>query len=93
MATINEALVALKIVKERLSELRKLRSEVAVRERFYSSSEHLKEPVYDVRKVDEKIVEIELWVLEAEQEIKRVNARTEVAVKTEEIKALLAPLA
>lgn len=79
--TINAALVHLKILKQRHSELVALRDGNANKERrFYGSTEKevVKEPTYDVRKLDLRIVNLTREQRKLELAIKNQNALTEV---------------
>ena len=74
--TINEALVLQKAVRERLNELKSLRSTVANKESFLFAREEKKvvEPQYDVKLVDRKMTELQLFLLKSDTAIKRSNA-------------------
>ena len=74
--TINEALVLQKAIRERLNELKTLRQSVANRESFLYSREEKKvvEPQYDVKAVDRKMTELQLFLLKSDTAIKRSNA-------------------
>jgi hypothetical protein len=89
--TINEALIMMKTAKERLASLRHLRNQVSVKETFFSAKEKMVEPIYDVRAVDEKIVQLENFVYMTEAAIKASNAKTTIHV-THEMGELLSPL-
>ena len=81
----------MKMIRERLSELRQLRSQVAVKETFYSATQSTKEPMYDVCEVDVKITQLENFLYLADSAIKEANAKTEVDL-TVDINSLLEPL-
>ena len=89
--TINEALIMIKSIRERLGSLRQLRNHVAVKETYFGTKEKLVEPTYDVRKVDLKIVQLENFLYEADAAIKASNARTMVELRYE-LGDLLSPL-
>lgn len=78
--TINQALVYQKIVRERVNELKGLRSEVSKRESYlYARDEkRVVEPQYDVKAVDKKITELETFLLKTDMAIKQSNAVTEI---------------
>lgn len=88
---INQLLVLMKIVRERLGELRQLRSQVATKETFYGQTEKDVEPLYDVIKVDRKITELENFLYLADSAVKDSNAKTEIKLDIK-IDILLAPL-
>jgi len=78
--TINEALVLQKAVRERLNELRTLRNTVANRESFLYAREEKKvvEPQYDVKAVDRKMTELQLFLLKSDTAIKKSNAQATI---------------
>lgn len=92
--TVNEALAQIRIVRERLNELKGLRQNVSVRTRRYmSSQETIEEPTYSVKKVDKKIAELENFLFQADVAIKQSNAITQVSLPGSwTIDSLLAPL-
>lgn len=73
--TVNELLVVVKIVRERLNDLKLLRTEVANEKRFYGDAERVVEHKYEVVKVDKKITELQNFLMKAD----RAVAVTEVA--------------
>lgn len=79
--TINEALVHLKLMKQRHGELVSLRNENANKERRYfdGGKEVVKEPVYNVKDVDRKVVALTKEMRSLELAIKNTNAVTQVA--------------
>lgn len=89
--TINELLVLSKIVRERVNNLKALSEKVSKREVFYSTSEKVVEPTYDVKLVDKKIVELQRFLLDADTAIKKSNAVTEVEIEYS-VDKLLEPL-
>ena len=77
--TINEALSLVKVVKERLAELKNLRDRVAVKETtLFDQREKTVEPQYDVKEVDKKIAELETFLFKADSKIKQANATTQI---------------
>jgi len=89
--TINELLVCMKIVRERLSDLKGLRSQVATTERYYGQVEKSVEPQYDLKKVDRKITELQNFLYLADATIKQSNATT-IADINMDMDELLSPL-
>ena len=91
--TVNEVLVLIRAVRDRVSGLEKLRSQVAVKERWYSAAEVNKqnEPQYDVKDVDAKIAKLQTWLFRADSAVKQANATTQVSVEAN-VEDLLAPL-
>jgi Zn-dependent peptidase ImmA (M78 family) len=90
--TVNELLVTEKIVRERLKDLKELRTEVASLKKYYGvEKESVKEPQYDVKKVDQKITELQNFLMIADQKIKKSNAVTKVEIEID-INKLLSPL-
>lgn len=80
MITISKLLSLQKIIKGRLNELKQLRSESSTIEKTYFGKDDLKEkiPQYDVKKIDEKIVQLERFLLDSDFAVKDSNATTKV---------------
>lgn len=93
MLTINELLVLMKVVRERLCELRSLKNQVAMKTRYIdiNSKERIEEPQYDIKVVDRKVVQLENWLFKADSAIKQSNAVTKIDIVAD-IDDLLAPL-
>ena len=91
MKTINEVFVAMKVVRERITDLKALRGQIAVKETFFGAKEKTNEPLYDVKKVDKKIVELQNWLNVTDAKIKMSNAITQVDVELN-MDDLLSPL-
>ena len=89
--TINELLVVTKIVRERLKDLKELRTEVANVKRVYGEKESVKEPQYDVKKVDQKITSLQNFLMVADQKVKQSNAVTQIDYQPN-VDNLLSPL-
>jgi len=89
--TVNELLVVTKIVRERLKDLKELRTEVSNLKRYYGDKESVKEPQYDVKKVDKKITELQNFLMLADQKVKQSNAVTQIDYIPDVIN-LLSPL-
>lgn len=93
--TINELMALMKTVRERVSSLKSLRQQVAVKERrMWKTSgelESVDEPQYDVKAVDKKIMELENFLFKADAKIKTANARTTVDLEID-VDQLLQPL-
>jgi len=91
--TINTLLVLIKTIRERVNGLKSLRSQVSVKESYLYGKEEKKviEPQYDVKKVDQKISELETWIFKADSSIKQANAVTEVKIDAD-VDKLLKPL-
>lgn len=91
--TVNEVLILMKAIRARLNELQSLRSQVSTRDtHFYGDqSKNIKEPQYDVKLVDKKIVELANFLLLADSAIKNSNAVTHVSIDIN-IDSLLKPL-
>jgi len=88
--TINELLSLMKIVRERLQDLKGLRSQISTKE-FYMSAEKIVEPQYEVKAVDKKITELQNFLFDADSMIKQSNAVTNIDCGFD-IGMLLAPL-
>lgn len=91
--TINELLVLMRRVKERVKQLETLRAQNTTTERWMRSTDidRVIEPKYDVRVIDKKIMELENFLFKADAAIKQANAVTRVDVKVD-VDALLSPL-
>lgn len=91
--TINELLVLQKAVRERKNELSSLRSQVSTKERYFSLNNENKvtEPQYDVKAVDKKITELEIFLFKADAAVKQANATVQVNIEAD-VDVLLAPL-
>jgi len=89
--TVNEVLIIMKAVRERISDLKNLRSEVSKKERFFGSSEKTIEPQYPVADVDRRIVVLQNWLYGADAKIKESNARTMIDFDVD-LNELLKPL-
>ena len=99
MITVNAAMCLQKTIKERLAELRNLRSAVATEktttypwqdEGKASKIEEVKVK-YDIKLLDKKITELELFLYKVDAAIKHSNAVTEIDVAVD-VDKLLAPL-
>ena len=91
--TINELLSLVRVVRGRISELQKLRSEVSTSDRWIYGEAKEKEKTanYDVKLVDKKVAELEKFIYRADAAIKQANATTEVKIEAD-IDSLLEPL-
>ena len=95
--TINECMVLQRAVKGRLSDLRNIQTSVAAKTRSTSiygdTRQEQKDvtPQYDVKLVDIKITEIELFLMELDSAVKQKNAITTVDITVDK-KALFAPI-
>jgi len=89
--TINAAMIVSKALRGRLAELSVLRQECATSTRFYGETERVVTPLYDVKKVDKKCVEIENFLMAVDTLIKQSNAVTKITVEGD-AQTLLTPL-
>ena len=93
--TVNEAISLQKAVRGRVQELKTLRSEVAASKEtnWYGERDKTEkvEPQFDVKIVDAKIVEIELFLYKIDAAIKQSNAATQLNVEAN-LESLLASL-
>lgn len=93
--SINQILSLSKIIRERLNELRQLRSGLATKERtFYGEEEQKRkeiEPQYDMKAVDRKVVELENFLFLADSAVKTSNAITKLDLNVD-VNMLLEPL-
>ncbi len=94
--TVNEAMVLIKALRERIGDLKQIRLSVTVKSktrRIYGTetSEEDNEPQYDAKAVDKKITELQNFLFLADAKIKQSNARTEIDLDAD-VGNLLAPL-
>ena len=91
--TINKLLSMQKIIRERLNELKTLRSEVSTKERIFFGGDERKEkePNYNVIEVDKKIVQLERFLLDSDFVVKESNAKTKADINVN-IDDLLSPI-
>ncbi len=91
--TINQLLVLMKEVRNRLNDLRNLRTQVAVKTTSFYGDRETKEiePQYDVKILDKKITKLETWLFKADAAIKQANAITKVEVEVN-VDELLSPI-
>jgi len=75
---INEVLSLVKVVRERLGDLKAMRTQVAVKETYYREPEKVIEPQYDIKELDAKIVKLQNFLFEADSRVKAANAVTDV---------------
>ena len=81
----------MKAIRERISDLKNLRSEVSKKERFFGTAEKIVEPQYAVSEVDRRIVALQNWLYGADAKIKESNARTMIDFDVD-LNELLKPL-
>jgi len=79
--TINECLVLQKAIRGRLNSLRSLRDHCSIKETFFRDTKTIKEPLYEAKKLDKKIVELEAFLFRSEALIKKSNAITEIEIE------------
>ena len=89
--TVNELMVLMKSIRDRLAGLRAMRSQVSTTDRWLGDAQKIIEPVYDVKKLDKKIVELENFLFRADSKIKTANAKTVVDLPVD-VDKLLEPL-
>ena len=95
-STINETMSLMRAVRERVNELKALRQQTAVKERYYggmsSEIQRAVEPQYDMKKLDKKIMQLNNFLYKADAAIKQSNANTKVALDGVDPDALLAEI-
>jgi len=89
--TINELLVLMNGVRNRLTSLKELRKQVATKEVWYTNTQKDVIPQYDVLKVDKHIVKLENFLMKADTLIKSSNAITKVSLTVDK-EDLFSPL-
>lgn len=80
--TVNSLLCRQKSLKQRKTELESLKMNTTNRfiKRDSNGMEHIEEPLYNIKKVDSKVVSINKALLVIDEEIKRSNAQTTVEI-------------
>jgi len=98
MISVNEAMVLQKTIKERVAELRVLRNSVATEKSttypwLDKQDGKIESTVvkYDIKLLDKKIVELELFLFKVDSKIKQSNALTQIDIIAD-VDKLLAPL-
>jgi hypothetical protein len=91
--TVNELMVLMRTVRERINGLDRLRQETAVKTFYgYGSPEtKMVEPQFDVKVVDQKIMELQYFLYLADAKVKASNAVTKVEINTD-VDNLLKPI-
>ena len=89
--TVNELLSLMKIVRDRVTELKALRNLVSVKDKWMRDDSKVTEPQYSVKYVDAKIVNLQNFLYLADSKIKTINAKTEVDMVVN-VSDLLSPL-
>lgn len=89
---INELLSLMKVVRDRVNELKGLRNHVSTKDRYMNMNEKVTEPQYDVKKVDSEIVKLQNFLYLSDAKIKQANAITDVPDLTVDVSDLLKPL-
>lgn len=89
--TINQAMVLTKALRGRLAELSSLRAQCATKDTYYGDTEKVVEPLYSVKELDVRCVEIENFLLEVDTAIKQSNAVTTITVEGD-AQTLMKPL-
>jgi hypothetical protein len=89
--TINAAMIVSKALRGRLAELSVLRQECAIETHYYGEKEKVVTPLYDVKKLDKKCVEIENFLMAVDTQIKQSNAVVKITVEGD-AQTLLTPL-
>ena len=89
--TINEVLVLMKVIRERIKDLKELRLKTSVKEVYYSTTEKTIEPQYSIRELDKKITGLQNFLFIADSTIKMSNARVLISLEID-MDELLKPL-
>ena len=71
--TVNELLSLTKIIRERVNELKGLRAQVSIKDKWMRDDSKVSEPQYDVKFVDAKIVKLQNFLFLADSKIKTIN--------------------
>ena len=89
--TVNELMVVMHTVRDRMHDLKELRLRVSTTERYFGNVESTKEPEYDVKLVDKKITELQNFIVRADMKIKMSNSKTLIDLDVD-VDGLLEPL-
>jgi len=89
--TVNELMVVMHTVRDRMHDLKELRLKVSTTDRYFGNVESTKEPEYDVKLVDKKITELQNFIVKADMKIKTSNSKTLIGMDVD-VDGLLEPL-
>ena len=89
--TVNELMVVMHTVRDRMHDLKELRLKVSTTDRYFGNVESTKEPEYDVKLVDKKITELQNFIVKADMKIKMSNSKTLIDMDVD-VDGLLEPL-
>ncbi len=71
--SINKALVLGKVVRERINDLKGLRSNVSTRRSIFGQTNEVTEPTYDIKDLDRRVLNLQSIGFELEAAIKEKN--------------------
>ena len=89
--TVNELMVVMHTIRDRMHDLKELRLKVSTSVRYFGNVESTKEPEYDVKLVDRKITDLQNFIVKADMKIKMSNSITSIDMDVD-VDGLLAPL-
>jgi hypothetical protein len=89
--TVNELMVVMHTIRDRMHDLKELRLKVSTSDRYFGNVESTKEPEYDVKLVDRKITDLQNFIVKADMKIKMSNSITSIDMDVD-VDGLLAPL-
>jgi len=78
--TINRALVLGKVVRERINDLKGLRTNVSSRRTIFGDAREVTEPTYDIKEVDKRILLLQKIAYQIEARVKEQNNATLVDI-------------
>jgi hypothetical protein len=85
LVTINKALVLGKVIRERMNDLKQLRSNVSTkRTSLFGERQDVVEPTYDIKELDKQILKLQKMAFELESTIKEQNNITMVEFRYED---------
>lgn len=86
LITINKALVLGKVIRERMNDLKGLRTQVAVKKTWMGTPERgeVVEPTYDVKELDKAILKLQQMAFELESSVKEMNNTTYITFNHDE---------
>lgn len=94
--TINETMALMKVVRERVFDLKNIRMTTATKSKTRrgigeNQYEEESEPQYDTKIIDRKITELQNWLFVADAAVKQANAMTKINIVAN-VEELLAPI-
>ena len=90
--TVSNALLLLKQIRQRISDLVELRNKVSVEEHWMTATQKTVTPKYDVKKVDERIAKLKEMEYMLDNAIKAHNAQSVINIETIDPSVIFSPI-